>query len=124
MSYTCDECHLNSATVHVTRVVNGKKVIRHLCASCAEKLGFMPTDFGFPGFFEIPDIFASLFKRRPSERIYDYFSESAQKVVHLASEEANRLKQDYLTPEHLLLGLIREEGSGYKILTDLGLNPV
>ena len=124
MALICDECHLNPATVHVTRIVNGKKVVRHLCASCAEKLGFMPTEFGFPGFFEIPDIFASLFKRRPSERIYDYFSESAQKVVHLASEEAGRLKHDHLTAEHLLLGIIREEGAASKILSEIGVNLV
>lgn len=125
MPIICDECHLNPASVHVTRIVNGKKVVRHLCASCAEKLGFMPSDYGgFPGFFEIPDIFASLFKRRPTERIYDYFSESAQKVIHLASQEAKRLKHDHLTPEHLLLGLIREEGAAYQILKDLSVEGV
>lgn len=123
MAMICDECHINPATVHVTRIVNGKKVIRHLCAQCAEKLGFMPTDLGFPGFFEIPDIFASFFKRRP-EKIYDYFTESSQKVIHLASEEARRLKHDHLSTEHLLLGLIKEEGVAYKILTDLSVNPV
>src|SRR3989339_542765 len=124
MSMICDECHINQATVHVTRVVNGKKVVRHLCPTCAEKLGFMPTDLGFPGFFEIPDIFASFFKRRPSERIYDYFTDSAQKVIHLASEEARRLKHDHLTTEHLLLGIIREEGFAYKILKDLEVDLV
>jgi ATP-dependent Clp protease ATP-binding subunit ClpC len=120
----CDECHLNPATVHVTRVVNGKKIVRHLCAACAEKLGFMPTEFGFPGFFEIPDIFASLFKRRPADRIYDYFSESAQKVIHLANEEARRLSHDHLTAEHLLLGIIKEEGVASKVLELMGVNLV
>ncbi|MBI5700898.1 ATP-dependent Clp protease ATP-binding subunit [Candidatus Saganbacteria bacterium] len=56
--------------------------------------------------------------------MYDYFSESAQKVVHLASEEAGRLKHDHLTPEHLLLGIIKEEGFASKILADLGINSV
>src|SRR3989339_654983 len=124
MAMICDECHINQATVHVTRIVNGKKVVRHLCPGCAEKLGFMPTDLGFPGFFEIPDIFASFFKRRPSERIYDFFTESAQKVIHLASEEARRLQHDHLTTEHLLLGIIREEGLAYKILKDAGIDIV
>ncbi|MFA4906314.1 MAG: AAA family ATPase [Candidatus Margulisiibacteriota bacterium] len=125
MAMICDECHINPATVHVTRIVNGKKVVRHLCASCAEKLGFMPSEFGgFPGFFEIPDIFASLFKRRPADRIYDYFSESAQKVIHLANEEARRLSHDHLTAEHLLLGIIKEEGLASKVLEQLGVNLV
>ncbi len=124
MAMICDECQINPATVHVTRIVNGKKIVRHLCASCAEKLGFMPTEMGFPGFFEIPDIFASLFKRRPTDRIYDYFSESAQKTIHLANEEAMRLSHDHLTAEHLLLGLIKEEGVAYQVLTALGVNLV
>jgi len=124
MAMICDECYINPATVHVTRIVNGKKIVRHLCASCAEKLGFMPTEFGFPGFFEIPDIFASLFKRRPADRIYDYFSESAQKTIHLANEEAKRLSHDHLTAEHLLLGLIKEEGTAYKVLEELSVNLV
>jgi len=124
MPMICDECHINPATVHVTRIVNGKKVVRHLCASCAEKLGFMPGEIGFPGFFEIPDIFASLFKRRPADRIYDYFSESAQKTIHLANEEARRLGHEHLTAEHLLLGLIREEGMASKALEAMGINLV
>jgi len=119
----CDNCHVNPATVHVTRVVEGEKVVHHYCASCAEKLGFVSSDFGFPGFFEIPDIFASLFKRRAADRIYDYFSESAQKAIHLANEEAQRLSHDHLTAEHLLLGIIKEEGLGAKILTSLGVKP-
>ena len=123
MAMICDECRIRPATVHVTKVVNGRKIVRHLCSQCAEKLGFMPTDFGFPGFFEIPDIFASLFKRRP-ERIYDYFSDSAQKVIHLGSEEAKRLKHEHLTAEHLLLGLIKEEGVAAKIMEKLGVNLV
>ncbi|MBI5399479.1 ATP-dependent Clp protease ATP-binding subunit [Candidatus Saganbacteria bacterium] len=81
-------------------------------------------DFGFPGFFEFPDIFASLFKRRSSERFYDYFSAEAQKVVHLASEEAKRLGHDHLRTEHLLLGLIKEEGFAVQVLQQLGVDIV
>ncbi|MCX5726268.1 MAG: ATP-dependent Clp protease ATP-binding subunit [Candidatus Saganbacteria bacterium] len=56
--------------------------------------------------------------------MYDYFSEDAQKVVHLASEEAKRLSHSHLTPEHLLLGLIKEEGPSSKILESLDINLV
>ncbi|MFH2034548.1 MAG: AAA family ATPase [Candidatus Margulisiibacteriota bacterium] len=121
--HVCDECNQKPATVHVTRIVNGQKVVRHLCSDCAEKLGFMSADMSFPGFFEIPDIFTSFFKRRP-ERIYDYFSDSAQNAIHLAREEAKRLKHSHLTPEHLLLGLIKEESLSYNILEGLGINLV
>src|SRR3989339_1683577 len=120
----CENCHVNPATVHVTKVVNGRKVVKHLCVECAEKMGFMPEEFGFPGFFEIPDIFASMFKRRPDERIFDYFGERAKKVIHLAKEESPRLSHDHLTPEHLLLGIIKEEGLAYKVLEALKLDMV
>ncbi|MBU0672935.1 MAG: ATP-dependent Clp protease ATP-binding subunit [Candidatus Margulisbacteria bacterium] len=81
-------------------------------------------ELGFPGFFEFPDIFASLFKRRPSERFYDYFSDEAQKVLHLASEEAKRLGHDHVRTEHILLALIKEEGLASKVLQKLGADPV
>ncbi|KAF1679157.1 MULTISPECIES: UvrB/UvrC motif-containing protein [unclassified Veillonella] len=44
----CDNCKQNEATVHMTRVVNGKKTERHLCNVCAAK---QPNDgFGSQGF--------------------------------------------------------------------------
>lgn len=49
----CDNCKKNEATVHLTRVVNGKKTERHLCSSCAAKqpndgLGSSFFNFGTP----------------------------------------------------------------------------
>jgi ATP-dependent Clp protease ATP-binding subunit ClpC len=125
----CQNCKANPATVHITKIVNGKKVERHLCGQCAAEQGFVPggnlENFGlndFPGFFEFPDLFASLFKRRPTERFYDYFSESANKVLQLATEEANRLGHDHVRTEHLLLGLIKAEGAAYKVMQTLGVD--
>lgn len=43
----CDNCKKNEATVHMTRVVNGKKSERHLCNACAKQQG---EDFGGQGF--------------------------------------------------------------------------
>lgn len=37
----CDNCKQNEATVHMTRVVNGKKTERHLCNVCAAKQPMM-----------------------------------------------------------------------------------
>ncbi|NQU17606.1 MAG: ATP-dependent Clp protease ATP-binding subunit [Candidatus Saganbacteria bacterium] len=56
--------------------------------------------------------------------MYDYFGESAQKVIHLGKEEATRLSHDHLTPEHILLGLVKEEGVVYKILEALKIDMV
>jgi ATP-dependent Clp protease ATP-binding subunit ClpC len=127
----CQKCKVNPASVHITKIVNGKKVERHLCGQCAAEEGFVPggnlENFGiadFPGFFEFPDLFASLFKRRPTERFYDYFSDSANKILQLATEEANRLGHDHVRTEHLLLGLIKAEGNAYRVLQTLGVDLV
>jgi protein arginine kinase activator len=33
----CQDCHKNEATIPFTQIVDGKKTVHHLCASCAEK---------------------------------------------------------------------------------------
>lgn len=40
MAYKCDICG-KPATVHITKIVNGKKVKLHLCAECAQKASSM-----------------------------------------------------------------------------------
>ncbi|MFA6549729.1 MAG: hypothetical protein WCT39_07395, partial [Candidatus Margulisiibacteriota bacterium] len=67
----CQKCNQRPASVHITKIVNGQKATRHLCGVCAAEEGLLPggggfDDLGFPGFLEFPDIFASLFKRRPA----------------------------------------------------------
>jgi len=42
--------------------------------------------------------------------MFERFTEQARQVVVLAQEEARTLKHDYIGTEHLLLGLLREEG--------------
>jgi ATP-dependent Clp protease ATP-binding subunit ClpC len=131
----CQKCKARPANVHITKIVNGKKIVRHLCNQCAAEEGLLPggtgfpggagfEELGFPGFFEFPDIFASLFKRRPTERFYDYFSDEAQRVLQLSSEEAKRLGHDHVRTEHLLLALIKEEGLALKVLQKLEVDPV
>ena len=125
----CQKCKVRPASVHITKIINGKKITRHLCNQCAAEEGMLPggagfEEIGFPGFFEFPDIFASLFKRQPSERFYEYFSDEAQKVLQLSSGEAKRLGHDHVRTEHLLLALIKEEGLALKVLQTLGVDPV
>jgi ATP-dependent Clp protease ATP-binding subunit ClpC len=51
------------------------------------------------------------------------FTQRARKVLSLAHEEAERLRQPYINTEHLLLGLILEEGGvAGRALRDLGLD--
>ncbi|NQT30676.1 MAG: AAA family ATPase [Candidatus Saganbacteria bacterium] len=126
----CQKCKKRPASIHVTKILNNKKTTRHLCSQCAAEEGLLPGGMGIddltslPGFIEFPDMFASLFKRRPSERFYDYFSDEAQKLLQLASEEAKRLAHDHVRTEHLLLGIIKQEGMGAKVLKDLGIDMV
>jgi ATP-dependent Clp protease ATP-binding subunit ClpC len=51
------------------------------------------------------------------------FSDRVKDVISYSREEALRLGHDYIGPEHLLLGLIREgEGKAIKILVQLGVD--
>ncbi len=50
------------------------------------------------------------------------FTQRARRVLSLAHEEAERMHHNYIGTEHLLLGLIREEGGvAGRVLRDLGL---
>ena len=50
------------------------------------------------------------------------FTQRARKVLTLAHEEAERLRQPYINTEHILLGLIMEDGGvAGRALRDLGL---
>ncbi|MFC1911033.1 Clp protease N-terminal domain-containing protein, partial [Chloroflexota bacterium] len=54
---------------------------------------------------------------------FEKFSERARKVLTSAQEEAQRFNHTYIGPEHILLGLIREEeGVGSRVLINLGAN--
>ncbi|HVO44265.1 MAG TPA: ATP-dependent Clp protease ATP-binding subunit [Aggregatilineales bacterium] len=51
------------------------------------------------------------------------FTQRARRVLSLAQEEAERLQHSYIGTEHLLLGLMREDGGvAGRVLRDLGLD--
>ncbi len=51
------------------------------------------------------------------------FTQRARRVLSLAQEEAERLQHNYIGTEHLLLGLMREDGGvAGRVLRDLGLD--
>ena len=55
--------------------------------------------------------------------MFGRFTKRAQRVLHLAREEAQRMNYPYVGTEHLLLGLIREgEGVAARVLADLGID--
>jgi ATP-dependent Clp protease ATP-binding subunit ClpC len=51
------------------------------------------------------------------------FTQRARRVLGLAHQEAERMHQNYIGTEHLLLGLIKEEGGvAGRVLRELGLD--
>jgi ATP-dependent Clp protease ATP-binding subunit ClpA len=50
------------------------------------------------------------------------FTPRAKKTLELSLREALRLRHNYIGTEHLLLGLIREDGGGAQVLRALGGN--
>jgi ATP-dependent Clp protease ATP-binding subunit ClpC len=51
------------------------------------------------------------------------FTQRSRRVLMLAQEEAERLQHASIDTEHLLLGLMREEGGvAHRVLTDLGVD--
>ena len=55
--------------------------------------------------------------------MWQRFTERARRVIFFAQEEANRLGENYVSTEHLLLGLVRENGStAIRILQELGVS--
>lgn len=57
--------------------------------------------------------------------MWQKFSERARKVVFHAQEEAARLGDCYVSTEHLLLGMVKEQdSSGVRALCRLGMNPI
>ena len=51
------------------------------------------------------------------------FTQRARRVLSLAHQEAERMRHNYIGTEHLLLGLIREDGGvAGRVLRELGLD--
>ncbi|RTR30704.1 ATP-dependent Clp protease ATP-binding subunit [Deinococcus radiophilus] len=52
---------------------------------------------------------------------HNRYDDRARLVFHYAREEGNRLGHAMVGPEHLLLGLMREGGSAYAVLSEFGV---
>ncbi len=56
---------------------------------------------------------------------WERFTQRARRVLSLAQEEAERLNHSYIGSEHVLIGLLREEGGvAGRVLRELGLDVV
>jgi ATP-dependent Clp protease ATP-binding subunit ClpC len=55
--------------------------------------------------------------------MFERFTDRARKVMALSNQEAQMLKHEYIAPEHILLGLIKEGGGvGANVLKNLGID--
>jgi ATP-dependent Clp protease ATP-binding subunit ClpA len=55
--------------------------------------------------------------------MFERFTDGARSVLNLAQEEARLLNHDFIGTEHILLGLVREEGEGDSgVLTSFGIS--
>ncbi|MBQ5969957.1 MAG: UvrB/UvrC motif-containing protein [Clostridia bacterium] len=61
----CQNCQKNEATTHIKRVINGETTEKHLCQSCAKKLGYDYDGFFDDFSFSIPNIFSGFFSDAP-----------------------------------------------------------
>lgn len=61
----CDKCKKRSACVHITKIVNGKKIETHVCEECAHSLGEL--SFSFENQFSVHDFLKGMFNVGPLE---------------------------------------------------------
>jgi ATP-dependent Clp protease ATP-binding subunit ClpC len=54
--------------------------------------------------------------------VFEHFSEQARRVFVYAQEDARELGHDYIGTEHVLLGMLRQEGVARDALTSLGMS--
>ncbi|MFH1429527.1 MAG: AAA family ATPase [Candidatus Margulisiibacteriota bacterium] len=111
----CEICKQRQADIQITEVRNGHKTMRNICHVCAMEKGLIAP---------AANVFPNLYNQPRPDNIFNSFSESAKKVLALAREESQRLNHSFVDTEHLLLGLIKEEGTAFRLLEGLKVNIV
>ena len=77
----CEKCNENQATVHYTKIINGKKQELHLCSACA---GDIDNTFAFD------DMFKNVFTINPIGTHNGYTALKKCKKCGLTLDELNR----------------------------------
>ena len=68
---TCQNCNIRPATLHYTKVINGKKAEVHLCEQCAEQSGYTSFFQSPQSNFSFHDLLAGLLHSEPAMFDYD-----------------------------------------------------
>ncbi len=111
----CESCHQREANVTFTQTTNGLQVVKHLCNICAAQEQAMQLAGTFLGPF---------FQQASLDRVFNAMSDNSKRVLLLSRDEAKRLGHGVIDSEHLVLGLIKEQGIASVMLTDMGVNQV
>ncbi|MGB9749278.1 MAG: AAA family ATPase [Caldisericia bacterium] len=120
----CDICHQREAEYTVTKIVDGKKKVLHICRECAKKEGYLKDEFSFfspfDSFFE--DEFSKFFSTPEPTLVTDQFSGEAEEVILESENIAKELGEDEIKTEHLLLALLRKGDFVKNILFELDID--
>ena len=55
--------------------------------------------------------------------MFERFTDRARRVMQLANEQARQFNHEYIGTEHILLGLVKEDGGrGANVLRTLGID--
>jgi ATP-dependent Clp protease ATP-binding subunit ClpC len=55
--------------------------------------------------------------------MFERFTDRSRKIMALANQEVNRRGHDVITPEHILLGILKDGGGvGAKVLREYGVD--
>ena len=108
----CEKCGKHAATRHFKTIINGRMSELHLCASCAARAGIIIA----PGSASLPagentQQPASQAPETKKEGRAGYFSPHAASALQSAWSAARTLGHSVVGTEHLLLGLLLENGS-------------
>lgn len=125
----CDICKIREANVTHTRIINGRQEVRHLCEVCAREAGITIDNFFDDfGIRDLDSFFRGFLRPQPREysrstNILSYLSDAANKALESAKACCVELKHDYLSTEHLLVGLMRNQNLATEIVKELGRVP-
>lgn len=128
----CQSCGQRPAAVTFRHNVNGRVHELHLCHTCAEERMSFNNRTLFDSFFRSmagfrdgmgDGMMEGAFPAQERINIIDFFSERSKRVLSDSVEIAQKHKAPYVDTEHLLLGLLKEEEVGRKLIKDLGIEP-
>lgn len=117
----CDICNKREADYTITKIIDGKKRVLHICKECAREHGYLKDEFSFfspfDSFFE--DEFSKFFSTPEPTLVTDQFTGEAEEVILESENIAKELGEDEIRTEHLLLALLRKGDFVKNILFEL-----